>query len=203
MEKVRLMAKAQRIILQGNMDLDDCSLSPVPGSRWHTHSTPCVGSKLSVLRCLARSCTLRLPRRPGQVHAVMNKAENFDNTVRRQSIDDQVPRVSDPILGYDQAAGQAQRKRAQPLHPGHRLGTGKARGGTDFSQGRQDQLVVADSRVDAELLCASHNNLVDALFGVANKAVGHYLPSKANRACNRPMMRCSKACASSGPEMVV
>ena len=110
---------------------------------------------LPVSWCCARGGTPRLPRRPSQVHAVMNKAEDLDDVVRRQPVDHQVARTLNPILRLDQAPGQVQRKRAQPLHPRHRLGPGKVRGGADRSQGRQDQLVVAHSRVNAELLRAA------------------------------------------------
>ena len=59
-------------------------------------------------------------RSPGQVHAVVNKAENLDDVVRGHPINDQVPRAPDPVPRRNEAGGHAQRKHTQARHPGHR-----------------------------------------------------------------------------------
>lgn len=52
----------------------------------------------------------------------------------------------------DEPARQPLRKRPQPLHLGHRLRTGKVRSGSNPRQCGQYQLVLADGRVEPELL---------------------------------------------------
>ena len=133
----------------------------------------------------------------------MNKAEDLDDSVRSHPIYDEVTRAAYTIRGRDKAPSQAQRKRPQTRNSGQRLRPGKAWSGTNRGHGDQDQLVVADGRVEPELPRAVHDDLINAVLGVPNKTVEHYPPLEARRACNRPMMRCSRAATSSGPEIVV
>lgn len=103
----------------------------------------------------------------------MNKAKDVNNPVRGHPIYDEVTRTSYPVRGRDKAPGQAQRKRPQTWNSGQRPRSSKVWGGANRGHGRQDQLVVADGRVEPELPRAVHDDLINAVLGVPNKAVEH------------------------------
>lgn len=113
------------------------------------------------------------PSGPREQHPIVYKAEDFDNAVRRYSVNDQVPRLRHPILGGDEPAHGPEVKRS---HSGEAGDLARTREGRIVANGRrcnEDQTVIPGRGGDAPEPGAVEQNGVDPPPGMTDQPVGH------------------------------